>query len=257
MIPHLQGPHQAGLFTAISIDGTVTSFNLHELPGINTAAISYCQWQYYQQGFQLGLAQKLTALRSAPAPAPAPVPRTPERSTAPKLNPPKVFKGNRTEFKHFMLDLNMICRSDSGRYQNNNEAKITYAASLLSGPAKDWFQHYVNETTGAINFTWVTFVEALKSVFDDPDAYQTARCKLETLKQERNDCSTYLSSFTPLATTLNPTTHTFSLSSIPGFRDISTTSNPINLILAPLEPQRRGQHIYILITWGTDEERRG
>ena len=29
MIPHLQGLHQAGLLTAISIDGTVTSFNLH------------------------------------------------------------------------------------------------------------------------------------------------------------------------------------------------------------------------------------
>ena len=102
-----------------------------------------------------------------------------------------------------MLYLNMIFRSDPGRYQDNDEAKITYAASFLSGPAEDWFQPYVNETTGAINFTWVTFVQALKNAFDDPDAYQTARRKLEALKQERNDCSSYLSSFTSLATTLN------------------------------------------------------
>ena len=61
----------------------------------------------------------------------------------------------------------------------------------------------MNKTTGAINFTWVTFVQALKNAFDDPDAYQTAGRKLEALKQERNDCSPYLSSFTPLATTLN------------------------------------------------------
>ena len=48
-----------------------------------------------------------------------------------------------------------------------------------------------------------------------------------------------------------------SFSSITGFRDISTTNDPINLISAPLEPHHQGQHIYILITWGTDEVRRG
>ena len=50
---------------------------------------------------------------------------------------------------------------------------------------------------------------------------------------------------------------TSSFSSIPGFRDNLTTNNPINLILAPLEPHHQGQRIYILITWGTDEVRRG
>ena len=115
MIPHIQGPHQAGLLTSISMDCTVTSFNLHELPGISTATISDYQWKYYQQGFQFGLAQKIAALTpaQAPAPAPAPVPvpepaRAPDHSTAPELNPPKVFKGDRSELKHFMLDFNMI-----------------------------------------------------------------------------------------------------------------------------------------------------
>ena len=103
IIPHIQGPHQPGLLTSVSTDGMVTSFNLHELPRISTAAISYCQWKYYQQGFQFGLAQKIAALTpaQAPVPVPAPVPepaRAPECSTAPKLNPPKILKGDRSEF---------------------------------------------------------------------------------------------------------------------------------------------------------------
>ena len=68
-----------------------------------------------------------------------------------------------------------------------DEARITYAASYLSGPVKEWFQPHVNETTGDIDFTWGTFVQALKIAFDDPDAYQSARRKIEALKQERQD----------------------------------------------------------------------
>ena len=47
-----------------------------------------------------------------------------------------------------------------------------------------------------------------------------------------------------------------SFSSIPGFRDNSTTNDPINLISAPSQPHRRGPHTYILIIWGTDEVRK-
>ena len=102
------------------------------------------------------------------------------------------------------MQLNLIFNSDPDRYTgaNADNAKIAYAASYLSGSAKEWFQPHVNETTGAITLpTWASFVAALKAAFDDPDAYQTAYTKISSLKQER-DCSSYHAAFVPLATIL-------------------------------------------------------
>ena len=90
-IPHIQGAYQAGLLTAISQVGVVTSFILHGIPNATTQSISFCQWAYYQQGFQYGMRERLAALRPNPVNQPAPE-RTP---IAPKLNPPKPFMGER------------------------------------------------------------------------------------------------------------------------------------------------------------------
>ena len=120
----------------------------------------------------------------------APAPTTPW-DRAPKLNPPKPFDGTRSEYKPFIIQLNLIFNSDPDRYTGANafNAKIAYAASYLFGSAKEWFQPHVNETTGAITLpTWPSFVAALKAAIDDPDAYQTVYTKISSLKQER-DCS--------------------------------------------------------------------
>ena len=128
----------------------------------------------------------------------APAPTTP-RDCAHKLNPPKAFDGIRSEYKTFIIQLNFIFNSDPDQYTSANadKSKIAYAASYLSGSAKEWFQPHVNETTGAITLpTWESFAAALKAAFDDPDAYQTAYMKISSLKQER-DYSFYHPAFVP------------------------------------------------------------
>ena len=184
----------AGLMTGT---GVPTTFNYVNLP--RSSAGMHCQCLYYQNGLANGIRQHLGA--AAPAPAIAP---TTQRDRAPKLNPPKLFDGTRSEYKSFIIQLNLIFNSDPDRYTgaNADNAKIAYAASFLAGSAKEWFQPHVNETTGAITLpTWASFVAALKAAFDDPDAYQTAYTKIISLKQER-DCSSYHAAFVPLATIL-------------------------------------------------------
>ena len=164
-----------------------------------------CQRRYFQYGLHRGIIQRLAALAPTQMVA-APPPATPptQQDRAPKLNPPKPFDGTRAEYKSFIMQLNLIFNSDPARYTGTNadNAKIAYAASFLSGSAKEWFQPHVNETTGVISFpTWTDFVAALRAAFEDPDAYQTAYNKISTLKQEK-DCSSYYASFVSLATVL-------------------------------------------------------
>ena len=90
VIPHIQAAHQAGLLTATSQVGVVTSFTLHTIPNATTQSISFCQLAYYEQGFQYGMRERFAALRPNPVNQPAPE-RTP---IAPKLNPPSPLWGN-------------------------------------------------------------------------------------------------------------------------------------------------------------------
>ena len=194
ILPAVNEAFNAGLMTGT---GVPTTFNYVNLP--RSSAGMHCQRLYYQNGLANGIRQRLGA--AAPAPATAP---TTQRDRASKLNPPKRFDGTRSEYKSFIMQLNLIFNSDPDRYTgaNADNAKIPYAASFLAGSAKEWFQPHVNETTGTISFpTWTEFVSALRAAFDDPDAYQTAYTKISTLRQER-DCSPYHAAFMPLATIL-------------------------------------------------------
>ena len=162
------------------------------------------QRSYFQYALYLGIIQCLAALAPAPTAGVPPPATTAQQDRAPKLNPPKLLYGTRAEYKSFIMQLNLIFNSDPARYTGTNadNAKIGYAASFLSGSAKEWFQPHDNETTGAISFhTWTEFVTALRAGFEDLDAYQTAYNKISTLKQEK-DCSSSYTTFVPLATVL-------------------------------------------------------
>ena len=103
------------------------------------------------------------------------------------------------------MQLNLMFNFDLGRYTGTNadNAKIAYAASYLSGSAKEWFQPHVYDTTLAISFpTWAKFVAALRIAFEDPDTYQTAYNNISTLKQEK-DCSSCYATFVSLATLID------------------------------------------------------
>ena len=196
LLPAVDEAFNAGLMTGT---GVPTTFNYVNL--LRSSAGMHCQRLYYQSGLANGIRQRLGAAASAPTAQIAP---TTQRDHAPKLNPPKLFDATRSEYKSFIMQLNLIFNSDPDQYTGTNadNAKIAYAASFLAGSAKEWFQPHINETTGAISFpTWTEFVAALRAAFDDPDAYQTAYTKISTLRQER-DCSSYHAAFVPLARNL-------------------------------------------------------
>ena len=142
--------------------GVPTTFNYVNLPRSSTSM--HCQRLYYHNGLANGIRQRLGA--AVPAPAPSTIPTT-QRDHAPRLNLPKLFDGTRSEYKSFIMQLNLISNSDPDRYTeaNADNAQIAYAASYLSGSAREWFQPYVNETTGAITLpTCVSFVAALNAL---------------------------------------------------------------------------------------------
>ena len=100
--------------------------------------------------------------------------------------------------------MTLIFKTDQARYWTH-EAKIAYAASYLDGSAKEWFHPHVDLLTGNTPAfaTWESFVENLKAVFNDPDAYQTAERKIHAQKQGNRDCSAYYAEFITYATILN------------------------------------------------------
>jgi len=127
----------------------------------------------------------------------------PLSATAPKLHEPEDFDGTRAKFSKFITKLALVFSSDPTRY-TTDAAKISYAASYLSGSAADWFEPHLNKATGAIHFTtYEAFVQALKNTYDDPNARATAERKLHNLKQGNKDCSAYHAEFCTYATTLN------------------------------------------------------
>ena len=146
ILPAIDEAFNAGLMTGTGIP---TNFTFVNLP--HSSVAMHCQCLYYQNGLAYGIRQWLAATASTPATAAAP---TAPRDRAPKLNPPKTFNSSRSEYKSFIMQLNLIFNSDPDRYTGNNtdNAKIAYAASFPAGSAKEWFQPHVNETTGATSF---------------------------------------------------------------------------------------------------------
>jgi len=164
-----------------------------DIPVVGTGTAALTLWAYYNQEYQYGLT------------LPPLTQNAQHISTAPalKLHKPDNFDGTRAKFSKFMTKLALVFSSDPARY-TSDAAKISYAASYLSGSAEDWFEPHLNKATGTISFTtYEAFVRALKNAYDDPDACTTAERKLRSLKQEDKDCSAYHAEFCTYATILN------------------------------------------------------
>jgi len=183
----------AGLLTT---RGIPTTF---QIPQVQTTAAESVLWAYYNQGFQHGLTLPPLTQGSAPSAAPS--------SHVPKLNEPDNFDGTRSKLTKFTTWLALVFSSDPTRY-SNDAAKVTYAASFLTGNATDWFEPHLNKTTGTIDFaTYEAFSTALKNAYNDPDAYATAERKLQNLRQGDRDCSAYHAEFATYAQVLNYDDH--------------------------------------------------
>jgi len=73
-----------------------------------------------------------------------------------------------------MIRLALVFSSDSIRYATDI-AKIAYAASFLIGSAADWFEPYLNKTSGITDFgSCGEFAVTIKNAYDDSDVRATA-----------------------------------------------------------------------------------
>ena len=103
------------------------------------------------------------------------------RTKAPRVVDPQPYHGDREKFADFISQLHLVFNTDPERYFQD-PAKLAYTASLIRGSAKRWFTLHLNQSTGVVAFpSFHTFIIALKSAFDDPDAAATAECKLRSL----------------------------------------------------------------------------
>ncbi|CAD6501418.1 BgTH12-01670 [Blumeria graminis f. sp. triticale] len=108
----------------------------------------------------------------------------------PNFPNPDKFDGTRSQFGNFVTQLQLLFRSNPSAF-SLDISKIALAGSYLTGPAFTWFKPHVNQTNGDISFkTYATFIDALRSVFDDPDPYSTAEIELNSICQT-GSCSTY------------------------------------------------------------------
>ena len=104
ILPAIDEAFNAGLMTGT---GVPTNFTFVNLP--HSSVAMHCQRLYYQNGLAYGIRQRLAATASTPTTAAAP---TPPRDRAPKLNPPKTFNSSRSEYKSFIMQLNLIFNSE-------------------------------------------------------------------------------------------------------------------------------------------------
>ncbi|RKF73274.1 hypothetical protein GcM1_245169 [Golovinomyces cichoracearum] len=83
-------------------------------------------------------------------------------------------------------------------FAEEEEAKIRYAGSYLTGYAYTWFKPHVDQDSGDIAFAcFDSFLKSLRAAFDDPDSYATAEIELESLKQD-GSCAAYYASMISL-----------------------------------------------------------
>lgn len=112
-----------------------------------------------------------------------------------------------------------------------DEAKIRYAGSYLTGNAYTWFQPHVDQISGDLAFeSFETFIKALAAAFDDPDAYATAERELESLKQD-GSCAAYYAKMVSLFSQLGWTEskvqiHHFRLGLKDNVKDALVGKNP-------------------------------
>ncbi|CAD6501103.1 BgTH12-01357 [Blumeria graminis f. sp. triticale] len=111
-------------------------------------------------------------------------------SSIPNFPNPDKFDGTRSQFGYFMTQLQLLFRSNPSAF-SSDISRILLAGSYLTGPAFMWFKPHVSQNNGDVSFkSFATFIDALRSAFDDPDPYSTAERELNSICQT-GSCSTY------------------------------------------------------------------
>jgi hypothetical protein len=135
------------------------------------------------------LSSALQSLQSNATPSRAP-------PSSPKIRLPEKFRGERTRFRGFMLQLELAFSLRPEDYSSDS-AKISTFGTLLEGKALSWFTPFLEKGLH-LQTTWENFRTLVSATFDDPCRKLSAEAKLQHLVQT-NSLSDYISDFNALS----------------------------------------------------------
>jgi len=119
-----------------------------------------------------------------------------------RINPPKVFDGNRDNFIPFIQDAQVYLSLNDKSY-NTDQKKIIYVLSFMNeGTAKTWKEAFLDGVFNNINQDYGKFNDFLlniKGAFSTADSEGEARSQLRQLKQGKGTADEYISQFRILA----------------------------------------------------------
>lgn len=121
------------------------------------------------------------------------------RNGRPKAREPDVFSGDRTKLRNFLAQMEGYFRV-KGYSANEDTIKVAYGESLLRGSAESWILNYIEGSIEREWNTWEEFKTILKQQFGDVNAQETARQKMESMKQGQKNMTEFWNEFRLLAT---------------------------------------------------------
>ena len=102
-----------------------------------------------------------------------------------KIPDPKIFSGDKEKLRAFIVQLQFKIQTIT-----DQQTKLRYAVSRLSGPAFDQVDSFVQ--TGTINLPNInSLIQILEAAFGDPNHYASAARKINSLRQGNKDFSSY------------------------------------------------------------------
>ena len=125
-------------------------------------------------------------------------------SQEPRVSLPEKFSGERSEFRTFINQLELVFMLNPSRYQGD-AAKIATTGTLLQGVAASWFNPFLEnpEKFKDVLNNWENFKTMFRRTFASIDPTITAANEISRLRQANGPVSTYVARFMQLRSDLN------------------------------------------------------
>ncbi|OMH80166.1 Retrotransposon-derived protein PEG10, partial [Zancudomyces culisetae] len=121
--------------------------------------------------------------------------------TPTKIALPEKFNGNRTEYRGFINQCQLLFLMNPQQY-STDISKVGLIISLLTNDALNWASPMV-EKNNQLLLNYSLFITEMAKMFDDPQRYKTADIAIRKLKQGTNSVATYASNFRRIAMDLS------------------------------------------------------
>jgi Retrotransposon gag protein/Zinc knuckle len=133
--------------------------------------------------------------QEGPTPTPTTALMNPARE--PKIPTPDRFSGDRRQFRIFMSQVKTVFKLNASRFPND-ESKVLYIGSLLTGDAAIWFEAMYNSSMADFN-NYKTFQSFFESLYKDPNDQFTAQREIVKLSQGKGSATAYTTRFLALS----------------------------------------------------------